>query len=137
MRFRRILTATGVVSPVSCCERGKTGWGTHGEPTLGVGVQVRREGPGPTGTADHSARPARVLRTLACGGYRLIGCGARSTFVRGEGGPDPERPVDDVSLARVFHRVEHGSDGRVHSGTREPHPQLGSGQLALDDPTDG
>src|SRR6476660_3146620 len=38
MRFRRILTATVVVSPCSCCEHGETAHGSRGVPEPGVGV---------------------------------------------------------------------------------------------------
>src|SRR6478672_407936 len=41
MRFRRILTATVVVSPVSGCEHGETAQDSRGVPELGVGVPAR------------------------------------------------------------------------------------------------
>ena len=78
MRFRRILTATVVVTPVLSGEHGETAHGSRGVPDARCRRPVRRSTrcSGRTGTAVHSARCRGAAPDHAPGGP-LSGCARR------------------------------------------------------------
>src|SRR5689334_1789670 len=131
MRFRRILTAMVAVSSTSS-ERGETDWVQTGSRRSVCRRPVQPRG-GRTGTALHSARPGGVLRTHTPAPHRE----AYAVTASGVGGPDREGVLHDLALRHVDGVVEDGHAGGLEAGPGEAHPQLRTGQAALDDATDG